>query len=248
MNEKTETLDSLRIGELQIIQPKQGYRFSLDPILLSHFAVVPKGARVVDLGTGCGVIPLLLASLSQAARLIGVELQEEQAERARRNVVLNGLEGQVKILSGDLRNIRELLPAGQSDLVVSNPPYRQPGSGRIAPDDQRAAARHELAGGLSEFLAAASWLLVNGGRFVIIYLAERLPELMAAMGKVGIEPKRLRLVHPREQEPARMVLLEGRKNARPGLAVEPPLYIYRGGGKGRDYSNEVLRMYGEPDS
>ncbi|MDX2496130.1 MAG: tRNA1(Val) (adenine(37)-N6)-methyltransferase [Desulfuromusa sp.] len=238
-----ETLDSLSIGNLQLLQAESGYRYSLDPILLARFVKIKKGARVVDLGTGAGILPLLLARLSDAAELVGIELQSELAARAGRNVELNFLQGRVRILREDVRNIRDIYPVSCVDLVVSNPPYRQPDSGRIAPNDERAIARHELSGGLADFVAAASWLLKNGGCFSVIYLAERLPELMTRMVTAGIEPKRLRMIHSRQSEAAKMVLLEGRKGGRPGLVVEKPLYLYKDSVLGRDYTEEVLRMY-----
>lgn len=240
-----ETIDELSVGNLRLIQAEKGYRFSLDPILLARFADVRGADSVVDLGTGSGVLPLLLAKLSTVQELIGIELQPQFAERAQRNVALNDLQERVRILPGDVRQVRDLLPVASVDLVVSNPPYRSVGSGQISPADERAAARHELAGGLSDFVAAASWFLKNGGRFALIYLVERLPELITQMLAVGIEPKRLRMIHPRMQEPARMVLVEGRKAGRPGLTVEKPLYVYRG--EGRDYSAEVLAMYQNPE-
>jgi tRNA1(Val) A37 N6-methylase TrmN6 len=236
-----ETIDELSIGNLRLIQAERGYRFSLDPVLLARFVDVRSGDSVVDLGTGCGVLPLLLAKLSTAEELIGVELQSQQAERAQRNIELNELSPRIHIVHGDLRQIRGLLPVASADLVVSNPPYRQVGSGRISPADERAVARHELAGGLTDFVSAASWLLKNGGRFAVIYLAERLPELLMQMAAVNIEPKRLRMIHPRQRDPAKMVLVEGRKAGRPGLVVEEPLFIYKG--DGRDYTDEVLSMY-----
>ena len=238
-----ETLDTLTIGNIQLLQRENGYRYSLDPILLSRFVNIKKSGRVIDLGSGCGILPLLLARLSDVKELIGIEIQSGLAERSRRNVKLNALQGRVQILQGDICDIRNLLPVNCADLVVSNPPYRRRASGRIAPDDERAIARHELVGQLADFVAAGSWLLNNGGRFTVIYLAERLPELMAAMVAVRIEPKRLRMVHPRQGESAKMVLLEGRKGGHPGLQVEKPLYIYKNNGIGRDYTEEVLQMY-----
>ena len=240
-----ETLTRLKLGELQLLQSRAGYRFSLDPVLLVRFAEVRAGELAVDLGTGSGIMPLLLARLSPVRQVIGVELQAGQVERAKKNVVLNQLQERVQILDGDIRQIRELLPSAQADLVVSNPPYRKLKTGRVAPDDERAAARHELAGGLEDFVRAAAWLLKNGGRFALIYLAERLPELFGLMTGCGIEPKRLRLIHPRQGEPAKMALVEGRKMGRPGLSVDPPLIVYQG--EGRDYTAEVLRMYGEEE-
>ncbi len=240
-----ETLDTLSVGNLQFLQAENGYRYSLDPILLSRFVNIKKSVKVVDLGSGCGILPLLLARLSDVQELIGIELQSGLAERSRRNVKLNALQNRVQILQGDIRDIRNLLPASCADQVVSNPPYRQLDSGRIAPNDERAVARHELAGGLADFVAAAGWLLKNGGSFAVIYLAERLPELMAAMVAARIEPKRLRMVHPRQGAAAKMVLLEGLKGGRPGLQVERPLYIYKDNKAGRDYTEEVLQMYGK---
>lgn len=241
----TDSVTLLRAGDLQILQAAKGYRFSLDPILLSHFAAAGAAEQVVDLGTGSGVIPLLLARLTQASRLVGIEFRPAQAARAQRSVELNGLQERVGIIQGDLRRVRRLLPGGAADLVVTNPPYRRPGSGRISPDDERAQARHELAGGLQDFVAAAGWLLADRGRFAIIYLVERLPELLARMAEQNIEPKRLRMIHPRARKPAGMVLVEGRKNGRPGMTVEAPLCIYTSSGTGREYTEEVLEMYGE---
>ncbi len=237
-----ETLDNLAIGGLQLLQAAQGYRYSLDPILLANFVVLRSGAQVVDLGTGCGIIPLVLARLNENSSLIGIERQGLLAERAVRNVELNGLSDRITILSEDIRQIEELLPTKSVDVVISNPPYRRPGTGHVASNDERAAARHELAGGLNEFTAAAKWLLKNGGSFAVIYLAERLPELMAAMDGAGIEPKRLRMIHSRRGDAAKLLMLEGRKGGRPGLVVEEPLFVYREG-TGRDYSDEVLAMY-----
>ncbi len=242
-----ETLDSLSIGDLQLLQAEDGYRYSLDPVLLARFVNVKNLSRIVDLGAGSGILSLLLASLSDVEELIGIEIQSELAERSKKNVQLNGFQDRVHILQRDIRNIRDVIPADSVDLVVSNPPYRQPGSGRISPNNERASARHELAGGLEDFIAAASWLLKKGGSFAVIYLVERLPELMMKMIAMGIEPKRLRMVHPRQGEVAKMVLLEGRKGGRPGLTVENPLYIYTNTNNGgrRDYAAEVLQMYGE---
>lgn len=238
-----ETLDSLSIGNLQILQAENGYRYSLDPVVLARFIKLGHARRVVDLGTGCGILPLLLAKLGDAEELVGVEVQHDLADRAKRNVVFNGLQSRIRILHEDVRAIRNVFPAGCADLVVSNPPYRRPDSGRIAPNDERAMARHELSGGLTDFIAAASWLLKNGGLFAVIYLAERLPELMSAMMMAGLEPKRLRMVHPCQGQSAKMVLLEGRKGGRPGLQVEAPLYVYADSGGRRNYSAEVLQMY-----
>ncbi|SEA24037.1 tRNA1Val (adenine37-N6)-methyltransferase [Desulfuromusa kysingii] len=241
-----ETLDTLSIGHLQLLQAKDGYRYSLDPVLLTFFASVQKGATVFDLGTGSGVLPLLLACRSEAREFVGIEIQTSLAERAVRNVELNGYQGRITILHHDIRDLKGTIAGGGADLVVSNPPYRHPGSGRVSTKEERTAARHEVFGGLVDFIAAASWLLRNGGRFAVIYLAERLSELLFEMTSAGLEPKRLRMVHPRQGKDARMVLVEGCKGGRSGLRVEEPLYVYAASGSGRNYSTEILQMYGSP--
>jgi len=235
-----ETLDDLRPAGLRIIQKINGYRFSLDPILLCDFARVEADDAVTDLGTGSGVIPLLLSVGTSAKRIVGVEIQPELADRARRSVLLNGLGERVEILEGDLRVLSKGLDRQSFDVVLSNPPYRRIGTGRRAPSAEKAAARHELSGGLEDFLRAAAFLLRHGGRFYIVYLVERLAELLAMMRGQRLEPKRLRCVHSREGEGARMVLVEGRKGGGEGLSVEPPLFIY----DGERYTEEVLAIYG----
>jgi tRNA1(Val) A37 N6-methylase TrmN6 len=235
-----ETLDDLRPGGLKIIQAAGGYRFSLDPVLLCAFAEIAPGEQVVDLGTGSGIIPLLLARRSLAQAIVGVERLPELADRARRTVVLNGLQERVTIVEGDLRRDHAELPPQTFDAVLANPPYRRPGTGRVAPGSERAAARHELAGGLDDFLTAAVRLLRDRGRFYVVFLAERLAELLAELRRRQLEPKRLRCVHGRSGEAARMVLVEGRKRGGAGLRIEPPLVIYAG----EEYSPEVRAIYG----
>lgn len=236
-----ETLDDLRLGGLRIIQKKDGYRLSLDPVLLCAFAHIRPAASVCDLGCGSGVIPLILARTSPAARIVGLEIQQQLAERAARSVLLNRLQDRVEVLHQDVRQVQARMRAGSFDVVLANPPYRRPCSGRIAPRDERARARHELDGALADFLAAGAYLLGSGGRFFLVHLAERLVDLLGEMRCVGLEPKRLRCVHSRAGEAARLVLVEGRRDGAAGLAVLPPLFIYEGSG----YSAEVMAMYGE---
>lgn len=238
-----ETLDHLSIGDLQLFQAKEGYRFSLDPVLLARFIGHKAESRIFDLGTGNGILPLLLAKITDAQELVGIELQESLAERAQRNVEQNFLQDRVRIHVADIRALKHIYPAACADMVVTNPPYRSVASGRTAPNEERAVARHELFGGLREFVSAAGWLLKNGGTFALVHLAERLPALMASMAAVNIEPKRLRMVHSRQGAAARLILLEGRKGGRPGLDVEPPLMIYKNSGSKREYTDEVMKMY-----
>lgn len=236
-----ETLDDLRLGGLRIIQLKDGYRFSLDPVLLCAFARCQVGETVCDLGCGAGVIPLILARTTAARRIIGVEIQAGMVERARRSVLLNDMQGRIEVLQLDLRAAREVLPPASCQAVLSNPPYRRPQSGRLAPGEERGRARHELHGGLEDFLSSAAYLLGTGGRFYLVHLAERLTDVLAGMRRAGLEPKRLRCVHSRNGESARLVLVEGRRGGAPGMTLEAPLIIY----EGDEYSAEVLAMYGE---
>ena len=238
-----ETLDQLLPGNLQLWQAKDGHRYSVDAVLLARFVCLAPCRQIADLGTGNGVLPLLLSYLSRADQILGFELHEEMAARALRNVALNGLSGRISIHQGDIRRIKEIHAGGMMDLVVSNPPYRSVASGRVAPNDERARARHELAGTIEDFAEGASWLLTAGGHFAVVYLAERLNLLLGAMTRAEIEPKRLRMVHATADSDARLVLVEGRKGGRPGLKVEKPLVLYVGCQAERCYSAEVEQMY-----
>jgi tRNA1Val (adenine37-N6)-methyltransferase len=236
-----EEIHSLRPAGLKIIQSHSGYRFSLDPVLLCDFAALDGTERLADLGTGSGVMPLILAGRGHGGTIVGVELQPQLADRARRSVALNGLQDRIAIIEGDLRALPASLAPGTFDGLLCNPPYRKPGTGKVASGSERGAARHELSGGIGDFVRAAALLLKPGGRFFVIFLAERLAELLASMSRETLEPKRLRTVHSRPGEGAKMVLVEGRKGGRAGLAVEAPLFVY----DGDRYSEEVLRIYGE---
>ena len=241
MIKPNETVDQLGLTDLRVIQQQKGYRCSMDPFLLCGFSGLRDERVIYDLGCGNGVIPLLAAARSTAEVIVGVERQPQMVERARRSIDLNDLQDRVRIVEGDLRLIRQSCSARQADLVLANPPFRAAGNGRISPDDERAAARHELAGGLPEFLEAARYLLKDGGRCCLVFLAERLVELLALMRQLDLEPKRLRLVHSTLGETACTVLVEGVSKGRPGLVAEAPLVVYTG--KERDYTKEVLAMY-----
>lgn len=236
-----ETLDTLGYGDLRIIQPQQGFRFTIDPVLLASFAQIKSQERWIDLGCGSGILPLLLASRDQEVHITGIEIDPANADRARRNVLLNKLEKQIDIIQGDLRELRNSQDAQSCDVIITNPPYRRPGSGRISCGAQRSVARHELHGSLDDFLDTSRYLLKNGGRFYAIYLAERLPELLNKMSAKKIEPKHLRSIHSRQKNEAQLVLIEGRRSGRPGLTIAPPLFIY----EGEDYSAEVRRLAGD---
>lgn len=233
-----ESLDTLKGGALKLIQHRRGYRFSVDPVLLANFVSVAEGDRIVDLGCGGGIIAMLMARWTAAKEIVGVEIQPAQVERAQRNVVLNELTGRVTICHCDLRELTEH-NYGLFDRVVSNPPFRAPETGQRSSGDERAHSRHELAGGLTDFLKTGSALLRQGGTLSMIHLSERLVDIVSGMRQADIEPKRVRLIHSRSDSEARLVLVEGRKRGRPGLEIEPPLYVYNG----MEYTDEVSAMY-----
>ncbi|MHB8772124.1 MAG: tRNA1(Val) (adenine(37)-N6)-methyltransferase [Syntrophales bacterium] len=237
-----ETVDVLPGGRLRIIQPKSGYRFSLDALLLAHFAVLKEGEAAIDLGTGSGIVALLLACRCPGGRVLGIDIQEELVAMARRSAELNGLAGSVEIRHGDIRRPESLFAPASFDVAVFNPPYRRLRSGRTNPDPAKAVARHEVAGSAADFLAAASLALRRGGRAYAIYPVRRMVELLVRMRAAGIEPKRLRTVHSRRGGRGEFVLVEGVKGGREELTVLAPLVIYS---EGTAYTAEMAALFQE---
>jgi len=236
-----ERIDDLVIGQLKVIQNESEFCFSLDAILLSHFATVKPHTIAVDLGTGTGVIAFLLAARG-VSHVTGLEISLSMAAMAKRSVMLNRLEDKVEIIQGDLCKIKELLPAGQYDLVVSNPPYRVVGGGFISPNDRVAMAKHEVTATLQDVVNAAKYLVKTRGRFAMVHLPERMSEILVSMSQAGLEPKRLQLVHSTMDKKPKMLLIEGTRGAKPGLEILPPLVIYKPDGS---YCDEIQKYYKE---
>lgn len=235
-----ETLDELSGYDLRIIQPRHGYRFSVDPLLLADFARVRDGESCADLGTGCGVIALLLARLAQNSSVTAIEFQQVMADIANRNVALNNLSERVRIVEDDVLSLKTHFPVDSFDLVVSNPPYRRPGTGKVSPRRGRDEARHETSAALSDFLAAAKYLVKPSGRICLIYHTCRLAELMAQAAVQKLAPLRLRMVHGNTRMDARMFMVELAKGRTGELKVEPPLFVR---GEEGGYSEEKLKIY-----
>lgn len=220
-----ETLDFFLEGKLQVLQKKKGYRFSIDALLLSQFVMIRKNEKVIDLGTGCGILPLLLSKTTKASTFVGVEIQKDLFECARKNVLLNHLEERITILQQDYRELKRFFPPNSFDVVLSNPPYRKPLTGRINPSIEKAIARHEIKGSLEDLVSLTSYLLPPKGRFYLIFPAFRTVDLLVALRKVRLEPKRLQFVYSRIGENAKFVLTESIKESGVELMIMEPLTL-----------------------
>ncbi len=234
-----ERIDDLIINDYKIIQSTQAFRFSLDAVLLAHFAYIRRQAIAVDLGTGSGVIALLLAARNIKS-VIGIEIDPLLADMASRSVTLNEVGSIVSIINADMRRLQGVLPAGKYDLVVSNPPYRRSGTGKISKNDKIINSRHEISVSLAEVIAAAKYLLKYRGRLALIHLPERLPEIFYQMHMQGIEPKRMRIVHSYVDRKACLAMIEGILGGKSGLEIMPPLVIYQQNGI---YNDEIQKYY-----
>jgi tRNA1Val (adenine37-N6)-methyltransferase len=234
------TTDTFFNGKIRLTQDRFGYRFSIDAILLAHFADARSGNKVLDLGTGCGIIPLVLAYRQPKVSLYGVEVQTALAKLAISNVRENRQENRITVICTDMKLLKPTMTAGPVDLVVCNPPFRRQGSGRINPDAQRAVARHEIKANLSDIIQTAHRMLRTAGRLALIYTAGRLTDVLSRMRIEGIEPKFIRMIHSRHDLEATLVLIEGVKGGRPDLKIAPPLIIYD---RSNDYSEEVASMF-----
>lgn len=237
---KGERLDDLQRDGLKIIQNPEKFCFGMDAVLLSSFVSFPKNKTVLDLCTGTAVIPLLLSSKTQAAHIDALEIQKDSVDMARRSVTWNHLEDRITIYEGDVREASVLLGRGKYDAVTVNPPYMNDNHGLKNPDLPKAIARHEILCTLEDVLRESQALLVPGGHFFMVHRPFRLPEILTAMIRYHLEPKRLRLVYPYLNKEPNMVLIEGVRNGNPMLKVEAPLIVYEADGK---YTQEVRDLY-----
>lgn len=237
---ENERLDDLQFKGLRLLQKKDGFCFGVDAVLLSHFAQVTKNDKVMDLGTGTGIIAVLLAVKKEPRKVTGLEIQPEMAEMAARSVKLNGLEDRVEIVQGDIKEAVKLFGASSFDAVVSNPPYMGRGGGLLNPADAKAVARHEILCTLEDVVSSAAKLLRPGGKLSMVHRPQRLADIICQMRNNAIEPKCLRLVHPSPGKKPNLLLISGTRNGNPELRVEEPLYIYDSDG---NYSKEIDKIY-----
>jgi len=233
--------DAFFNGKITVFQSRDGYRFSIDAVLLAAHADPRPDEKVVELGTGCGIVALIMACRRPDIRIVGVEIQERLADIAALNVRENNMTDRIGIVRADIRELSAEAVSGPADLMVANPPFRKARSGRVNPRQEKAGARHEVFITLPEVMAAARRLLRTGGRLVVVYPADRAAEVLAGMDRAGIAPKFLRTVHSRTGTEARRVLAAGTKGARPGgRRIAPPLIIYKDDGV---YTDEVQAMF-----
>lgn len=236
-----ERLDDLQLNGLEIIQNPGRFCFGMDAVLLANFARIRRGDRVLDLGTGTGIIPLILSAKTQAAHITGLEIQEQSADMARRSVSYNDLQERIEIVTGDIKEASMIFGPVSYDAVTVNPPYMIGRHGIANPSDAKAIARHEILCSLDDILRESAKILGYGGRFYMVHRPFRLAEILHKMTDYKLEPKRMRMVHPYVDKEPNMVLIEGVRSANARMTVEPPLIVYKSTGV---YSDELLGEYG----
>lgn len=238
---ENERIDDLERNGYHIIQDTKRFCFGMDAVLLSGFARVKEGAHVLDLGTGTGIIPILLEAKTKAEHLTGLEIQEDSADMARRSVLLNGLEDKIDIVAGDIKEAESLFDAASFDVITCNPPYMIGKHGITNEGDAKAIARHEILCTLEDVVSQAAKLLKPGGNFYMVHRPFRLAEIMTVLQAYKLEPKRMQLVYPFVDKEPNMVLIEANRGGKPRLTVEKPLIVYKEPGV---YMPEIYEIYG----
>lgn len=236
-----ETLDDLQLNGIHVIQKKEGFRFGVDAVLLANFANVKKRFNVIDLCSGTGIVPFIVAGKTEASNITGIEIQEEMVEMADRSVKFNKLEERVKFMCEDLKNIEALKKLPKADVVTVNPPYKLANSGIVNPSDKMAIARHEVCCNLEDVIIACRTLLKDNKRMYMVHRPDRLADIITLMRKHKIEPKRIQMVHPNTKKAPNIVLIEGQRDGGAFLKWEPPIYVYDDNG---GYSDQIEKIYG----
>ncbi len=238
---ENETLDDLQLNNIHIIQKEDAFRFGVDAVLLANFPVINKQVKVIDLCSGNGIVPLILAGKTKASHITGIEIQEEMAEMASRSVKFNKLENKIEIIHGDITDLDMLKKLDKVDIVTVNPPYKLRNSGLINPDDKNAIARHEICCTLEDVITAAKTVLKDNGKIYMVHRPERLVDIFTSMRKLKIEPKRIKMVYPSPYKAPNIVLVEGQKYGGAFLKWEESICVYNEKG---EYSDEINQIYG----
>ena len=237
---KNESLCDLQRNGYQIIQDKDKFCFGMDAVLLSGFAEVKEGEHVIDLGTGTGILPILLEAKTDGEKFVGLEIQAESVDMAKRSVRYNDLENKIEIVEGDIKEASTIFGKASFDVVVTNPPYMSENNGLENPEEPKAIARHEIKCTLEDVIRESSAILKPQGRFYMVHRPRRLADVMELMRKYKIEPKRIRMVYPYTDKPANMVLIEGARGGKPMMNIEEPLIVYK---EPNVYTQEILDIY-----
>ena len=238
---ENERIDDLQFKNLKIIQNSKGFCFGMDSVLLSDFAKnIKNNSFVLDLGTGTGIIPILLCGKTKLKKIIGIEIQEEVYNMAKKSIKLNNLENKFEIINKNILEINKKFEKNTFDVIVTNPPYKKNDSGIKNEDERKIISRHEVTASLEDFIKVSKDLLKDKGEFYMVHRPERLVDIFSLMRKYKIEPKLLKMVYPNKNKEPNLVLIKGIKNAKPFLKVEKNLYIYNEEGK---YTEELLKIY-----
>lgn len=237
-----ENIDDLQLKGLNLIQKKEGFKFGIDAVLLSDFAVVKKKHRVMDLCTGTGIVPFLIYGKYDPQSVYGLEIQDDMVDMANRSLKVNSIDSErMKFINGDLKDTALLKKIDRFDVVTVNPPYKLNNSGILNPMDKLAIARHEILCNLEDVIAASRILLKDNGRMFIVHRPERLADIFMLMRKYKIEPKRVKMVHPKMGKAPNIVLVEGQRDGGAYLKWDAPLYVYNEDGS---YTKEIDTIYG----
>jgi len=244
---ENERIDDLEIKNMKIIQNKDGFCFGIDSVLLSDFAKeIKDGTRVVDLGTGTGILGILLCAKTNLKEITGIEIQEDVAEMAQKSILLNHLEDRFKILNINIKEIKNNkkinLEKNSFDYVVTNPPYKKINTGKINENEKKLISRHEWKANLNDFIENANYLLKDKGTLFMVHRPDRLADILEKMRKEKIEPKEIRFVYPKVNKQPNLILIKGIKNANSFLKIDKPLYVYQEDG---NYTEEILKIYGK---
>ena len=236
-----ERLDELQRNGYGIIQNPARFCFGMDAVLLSGFAKAKAGEKVLDLGTGTGIIPILMEAKTDAADFTALEIQEESADMARRSVAYNHLEDKIKVITGDIRDASNIFGASSFHVITTNPPYMIGTHGENSPSTAKAIARHEVLCTLDDILRESAKMLMPGGRFYMVHRPFRMTEIICTLAKYKLETKRICMVHPFVSKEPNMLLIEAVKNGKPFVKFEPPIIVYETPGK---YTEQLLEIYG----
>lgn len=242
LNEK-ERIDDLEYQGLKIIQNTEDFCFGMDSILLSNFASdVKKGSHIIDLGTGTGIIGILLCAKTELSKVVGVEIQTEVYEMAKRSIALNHLEEKFTLIHTNIKELEGKIEWGTFDAVVTNPPYKKNDTGIQNENERKRIARHEISANLEDFIHVSAKLLKDKKDFYMVHRPDRLVDIIELLRKYQLEPKKLQLVYPKPEKEPNLLLIKATKNAKPFLKIEKPLYVYQENGT---YTDEILRIYGK---